>query len=73
MKIGWAGKAGTVEQSILTFYGVKTYPPVVKHGWLENEPLSSDFPIQIPIFRGFSIAMFNDTREIPSGHLTVRS
>ena len=31
-----------------------TYPPVIKHGWLENGPFISDFPNKTSIHRGFS-------------------
>ena len=34
------------------FYGI--YPRVIKHGVLENGPLSSEFPIRSSIDRGFS-------------------
>ena len=37
-----------------------TYPPVIKHGWLENEPFIGDLPIKTSIHRGFSIAMLRE-------------
>ena len=38
------------------------YPLVSKHGLLENEP--GDFPMKNSIYRGFSTAMFDETRGI---------
>ena len=40
------------------------YPPVIKHGLLENGPFIGDFPIKTSIPRGFSTAMF-DYQRIP--------
>ena len=39
-----------------------SYPPVIKHGVLENGPFINDFPIQTSIHRVFSIAMFEYRR-----------
>ena len=54
---------GLLEELVLVSAGLSHGMPnvpsgVIKHGWLENEPLSSgDVPIQMPILKGFSIAM----------------
>ena len=44
---GNVGKSSTV-----------TYPPVVKHGWLEDTLFTGDSPIETTIHRGFKIATF---------------
>ena len=44
------------------------YPPVIKHGVLENGPLISAFPIKTSIHRGFSIAVF-DYQRVASGSI----
>ena len=41
---------------VSTFLG---YPPAIKHGMLEKEPLINDFPINTSIYMGFSVAMFD--------------
>ena len=38
------------------------YPPVVKHGVLENGSFISDFPIETPISSEFPIATFDSRR-----------
>ena len=38
------------------------YPPVIKHGLLENGPFISNFPNKTSIHRTFPIAMFDETR-----------
>ena len=38
------------------------YPPVIKHGVLENGPFISDLPIKTSMHRGFSVAMFDYQR-----------
>ena len=38
---------------------MEVYPPVIKHGLLENGPLIGKFPIKTSIPKGFSIAMFD--------------
>ena len=40
------------------------YPPVIKHGLLENGPFMGDFPIKTSIHIGLSIAMF-DYQRVP--------
>ena len=38
------------------------YPPVIKHGVLEKGPFIGDVPMKTSIHRGFSSAMFDETR-----------
>ena len=39
-----------------------TYPPVIKHGWLENGQFIGDFPNKTSVDKGFSVAMFDYQR-----------
>ena len=41
---------------------VYMYPPVIKHGVLENGPFIGDLPIETSIYRELSIAMFDYQR-----------
>ena len=45
---------------------------VIKHAWLENGLLISDFPHETSIHRGFSIAMFDYQRVDPKSEMSSK-
>ena len=69
----WKGRCGSARDSsdavleisrwtFETVVGVPQviiYPPVIKHGCLENGPFKGDFPVKTSIYTGISFAMFD--------------
>jgi len=58
----WGLKLSWRNASIYWFEDIWRYPPVIKHGLLENTLFVGDFPIEPPIFSGFPIATFDYRR-----------